>query len=346
MDANEVKQSLSENDIFTLLQELGAQPKLKGSNIICKTICHNGHSHKLTYYSNSHSFYCFTECGHMDLYGLIGKIKGLTFFESFKFVCQRFGLSYGNSNYGSDRVDMSFFKKFEPKDMAAEIKLLDKKILNSYYDYYHKSWIEDNISPKTMKKFNIKYSVLDNQIIIPHYDLKGNLIGVRARNLNQELVDSGKKYMPVFYKNRFLKHPTGACLYGLNFNLEQITDYRAIILCESEKSVMQIDTMFPDMSIAVALSGSTLTDTQLEIINDLDIERVIIALDKEFTEVGSIEEKYYIEKINSVFINKLGSRFETSVMWDVEGLLDLKDSPSDKGPETFMKLFHNRILVA
>lgn len=79
MDANEVKQSLSENDIFTLLQELGAQPKLKGSNIICKTICHNGHSHKLTYYSNSHSFYCFTECGHMDLYGLIGKIKGLTF---------------------------------------------------------------------------------------------------------------------------------------------------------------------------------------------------------------------------------------------------------------------------
>lgn len=84
--------------------------------------------------------------------------------------------------------------------MAAEIKLLDKKILDSYYDYYHKSWIEDNISPKTMKKFNIKYSVLDNQIIIPHYDLKGNLVGVRARNLNQELVNSGKNICPCFTK--------------------------------------------------------------------------------------------------------------------------------------------------
>ncbi|WP_353856823.1 hypothetical protein [Bacillus sp. Bos-x628] len=282
----------------------------------------------------------------MDLYGLIGKIKGLTFFESFKFICKRFGLSYRSSNFTSDKVDMSFFEKFKPKDITAEINQLDKKILNSYYDFYHKSWIEDNISPKTMKKFNIKYSVIDNQIIIPHYDLKGNLIGIRARNLNQELVNSGKKYMPVFYKNRFLKHPTGSCLYGLNFNLKQIKDYGAIILCESEKSVMQIDTMFPDMSIAVSLSGSTLTDTQIELLNNLGIEQVIIALDKEFSEVGSIEEKYYIEKINSVFINKLGSRFETSVMWDVEGLLDLKDSPSDKGAEIFMKLFNNRILVA
>ena len=62
------------------------------------------------------------------------------------------------------------------------------------------------------------FHVLDNQIVIPHYDLDDNLIGVRARNMDKDLVEKGMKYFPVRYKRDILRHPTGAVLYGLNFN--------------------------------------------------------------------------------------------------------------------------------
>lgn len=349
MNANEVKEALNENDIFALLEELGAEPKIKGKYIVCRTICHNpAHTgkHKLYYYLDSKMFHCYTECStSMDIYGLVGKVLNLDFFDSFKYVCEKFGITYNSSEVHSDRVDMSFFEKFKIKDEKVELNVLDEKILNSYYDFYHYSWIEENISPKTMKKFNIKFSILNNQIIIPHYDLWGNLIGVRARNLDKNLVESGQKYMPVFYKGRFLRHPTGASLYGLNFNRKMIEKYKTIILVEAEKSVMQLDTMLPEKSIAVSISGSSLTNHQLKILNALDIEEVVIALDKEFVEVGSKEEKYYAQKITNVFIDKLSPRYRTSVIWDVNGLLNLKDSPTDKGLDVFLTLFENRIFV-
>jgi hypothetical protein len=77
----------------------------------------------------------------------------------------------------------------------------------------------------------------------------------------------------------------------------------------------------------------------------LDIDEVIIAMDKEFSEIGSQEEKFYAEKIKNVFIDKLKPYFRISVIWDLNNLLDEKDSPTDKGKEVFKSLFENRIAV-
>ena len=133
-----------------------------------------------------------------------------------------------------------------------------------------------------MMKYNIRYSIVDNQIIIPHYDEYGNLIGVRGRNLNKDKVDEGKKYMPIFYEGKVLKHLTGANLYGLDKNKEMIEKHKTMILFESEKSVLQLDSMMPDHSIGVCVSGSSLTQYQLELIKKLSIDEVIIGVDKEF----------------------------------------------------------------
>lgn len=346
MDANEVKQILSDNDLISLLNDLGAEPQRMGNNIHCKTICHSGHKHKLIYFGDSRMFRCFTDsCGSMDIYGLVGRVMDLDFYNSFKYVCMKFGISYQGGFAESDRIDTSFFQKFKKQKEKINLKKLNKNILNSYWNLYHQSWIDDGISVSSMKKFGIKFSISDNQIIIPHYDIDGNLIGVRARNLNPELVEDGKKYMPVYWKKEVLKHPTGAALYGLNVTKESIEQCKTVILFESEKSVLQLDTMLPDMSIGVCLSGSNMTYHQLDILKTLNVDEVIIALDKEFEEVGSPEEKFYAQKITNVFIDKLSPYYRTSVIRDTEGLLDLKDSPTDKGLKVFSKLFEQRIVV-
>lgn len=349
MDATDVKNLLSANDIYSLLSDFGGEPRNGVSVIVSRTCCHNpAHegSHKLIYYPDSKSFRCYTGCGSFDVFGLVSKVLNLEFSESFRYVCMKFGISYfRNETDDSERVDMSFIPKLKRQKEIIQLNTLDKSILNTYYDLYHHSWIDEGIRKESMKKFGIKYAISDNQIIIPHFDINGGLIGVRARNFNEKLVDDGKKYMPVYYKKQVLKHPTGAALYGLDKTKEQVEKYKAIILFESEKSVMQLDSMIPDMSIGACVSGSSLTYHQVDILNSLDIDEVIVAPDKEFEEIGSQEEQFYAHKIRSSFIDKLQSRYRTSVIWDVEGQLKLKDSPTDRGLETFNKLFQQRIRI-
>jgi hypothetical protein len=347
VDAGQVKDILSINDIFDLLSDLGADPVKKGNQLFCRTVCHGGHKHKLIYFHESKTFSCFTgNCGHgFDLYVLIGKVYGLDFGSSFRYICGKFNI---NSEYGfltGDRVDTSFILKFKKKEPQYILNELDPTMLNSFYKLYHHSWIEDGISIKTMRKFNTLFSIRENKIIIPHFDIDGRLIGIRGRALNQEEVDAGKKYMPIFHKGEVRKHPTGGNIYGLNVTKEAIIRYKTLILFESEKGPQQLDTMLPDFSIGGGISGSALTDEQVKILQSLGIENVVLGLDKEFTENGSDEEKFYKQKVASGFIAKLVPYFRVSLLWDRKNLLEYKDSPTDKGVEVFQQLWENRIFI-
>lgn len=347
MNASKVKDLLTDQDIYNLLEELGAEPEL-GTVINSRTRCHNSAhegKHKLYYYSDTKTFRCYTGCGSMDIFGLIMKIFDLDFYQAYKYICSKFGIDSSYNSYDSDVVDTSYFKRFKRKNEIITLNKLDEGILKNYFPIYHESWIKDGISIESMKKYGIKFSIINNQIIIPHRDEKGQLVGIRSRNLNKELVDNGKKYMPVWYRGKSLKHPTGACLYGLDINKEDIEKYKTVIIFESEKSVLQLDTMFPEKSIGVCISGSNLSNHQLELLKKLDISEVVIALDKEFNEVGSEKEKFYAQKIEDTISSRLIPYFTTSVIWDVNNLINEKSSPTDHGRETFSELFNNRIFL-
>ena len=351
MDANEFIQTLNDRDIYSLLEHLGGNPKETNKGLDSSTICHNHDGtgkHNLRYFSESHSFTCFSSCGTMSIYDLVSKVLELDFYNSFKYVLSFFNqsiydMSYKQKSYEDD-IDLSFFNR-EFKVESNKLKELNPKVLNVYYDQYYKGWIDEGISIKTMQKYNIKTSIIDEQIIIPHYDEDNRLVGVRCRNLNKQLVDDGKKYMPVFQGNEMLNHSTGSVLYGLNFNKDMINKRRKIILFESEKSVMKLDSYIPDMSIGVCLSGSNLTNKQVDIIKSLNVSEVIVALDREFNSIGDDEEKYFARKIEETFLNKLSVFANVSVIWDTKGLLNRSDSPIDKGLEVFKELLNDRIIL-
>ena len=351
MDANEFIQTLNDRDIYSLLEHLGGNPKETNKGLDSSTICHNHDGtgkHNLRYFSESHSFTCFSSCGTMSIYDLVSKVLELDFYNSFKYVLSFFNqsiydMSYKQKSYEDD-IDLSFFNR-EFKVESNKLKELSPKVLNPYYDMYYQGWIDEGISIKTMQKYNIKTSIIDEQIIIPHYDEDNRLVGVRCRNLNKRLVDDGKKYMPVFQGGDMLNHSTGSVLYGLNFNKDMINKRRKIILFESEKSVMKLDSYIPDMSIGVCLSGSNLTNKQVDIIKSLNVSEVIVALDREFNSIGDDEEKYFARKIEETFLNKLSVFANVSVIWDTKGLLNRSDSPIDKGLEVFKELLNDRIIL-
>lgn len=347
MDAQSLKEQLSPNDIITLLTQLGAEPYEQNGQIIARTACHNpdhSGSHKLYYYQDTKTLHCYSNCGSFDVFELIQKVKGVDFSEAFKYIKEYFGYENELTEYNyDDIIDLSFFNKFNKVINYEPLKTLSHNVLNRYDDKYHISWVKEGIMPSTMRKFDIKMSIEDKQIIIPHKNEHGDIIGVRARNLDPFLVDKGLKYTPVKQKKSFLNHPTGAALYGLYENKQNILRTKKLILFESEKSVLQLDSMYYGEGIGVCVSGSSFSDRQLDLIKNLDIEEVVIAFDKEYSKIGDKLERYYAEKIEKTIANKMKGYFSVSVIWDKKGLLEEKDSPTDKGCDIFHKLWKNRI---
>lgn len=358
MDIKKLKELITVEQIIQLMHSLGADSK-QGSNpneIMFRTICHGGDSHKLYFYKDTKEFHCYSNCGQMDVVNVVENVKNFSVRQAVNFICNLFGFGSDNMVEGFFdeqtyvTTDLEILSRYETGfnksvDMSREFKYINEEILNRYYKYYHPAFYEDGIGLQTLYKFDIRYDILNERIIIPHRDELGGLIAIRCRNLDQEMIDMGFKYMPITVNRKLLSAKTSKYLYGLYYNQENIKNTKKIILLEAEKSVMQLDTILDGNNIGVALSSSSLSLIQVELIKELGVEEVIVALDKEYEEYGTKEEKAYAMKVRKGIINKLLPYFTVSVMWDKEGLIGLKQSPTDCGKDIFFKLFNNRIKV-
>ena len=360
MKASELRERLTINDIFNIMEKLGADhlPDSGGNEVMFRTVCHCGDSHKLYFFKDTKMFHCYTNCGQMNVINVVENALGISFIEAKEYIqkvvgiYEGFDMEIGFNQYDlkeSSENDLELLRRNEtykkPIDLTRKYTILDESILNTFRKMYHPAFYNDGISIKTLYKFGIRYDILNHRIIIPHWDENGNLIAVRCRNLDEELIEQGVKYTPIYLNGKPLSAPTRMYFYGLNFNIDVIKRIKKVILVESEKAVMQIDTMLDGNGFALALSSSSLHLIQVELLKSLGIEEVIIALDKEYDEFGSKEEKLYAMKIRKSLINKLIPYFEVSVMWDKTGLLKKKDSPSDRGEKVFTQLYNNRIRI-
>ena len=93
---------------------------------------------------------------------------------------------------------------------------------------------------------------------------------------------------------------------------------------------------------AAAVCGSKLNKYALDIlIRTCHPQEIVVCFDKE--EVSKNEETYFNKLYNMCLKYKNYANF--SFIYDKENLLDLKDSPSDKGEEVFLKLLRARVRV-
>lgn len=358
MRASDLINRLTITDIKNILGSLGADYiNDEGNEIHFRTICHNGDSHKLYFYKDTKMFHCYSNCGQMTLFDVVANNLDIEFAQAKSYIEQFCGIYEGfdmqtgfNQVISNDRIesDLDLLMRHEVKkqvDMTRKLKQVDESILSTFRILFHPAFYQDGISIETMRKFGIRYDILNYRIIIPHRDEKGNLIAIRCRNLDEELVSAKIKYTPIFHNGKPLASPTRMYLYGLYYSLETIKKIKKVIIVESEKAVMQVDTMLNGNGFAVALSGSSIHAIQIELLRELGVEEVIIAMDKEYENYGSKEEKVYAIKIRKSLIDKLLPYFNVSIMWDMNNFLSKKDSPTDKGYEVFETLYKNRIKI-
>ena len=363
IDKDYLIEHITEEQILNILERFGAVPfgAIKEKEIWFKTICHGGNSHKLCYFRNSKSFYCYTNCGQMSLFNLIMKIKNCTFSDSIKFIANELGISnrFGfNKNYESQNQEMTNIDRYIKirKNKVKKLELLPVITTNilSYFenDVFYSGWIEEGISIQTMEFFNIRWYELEKHIIIPHYNLNGELIGIRRRSLQEK--DIKNKYMPEFIQGTMYGHSLNLNLYGLDKHLNGIKRTKKVVIVESEKSVLLAHEYYGKNAFVIATCGFNISNWHRDMLLNLGVEEVMLGFDKDFEileydqlEEDSEEYKKYQRFINRIYslAHKFTAFCRTYVLWDNMNLLDKKDSPFDKGKDILELIMKNKIEI-
>lgn len=344
----EIVENLSTEKIIQLMTTLGAEDYIeKQGYVIFPTICHNEDpseaSMKLYYYENSHLFLCYTECGALTIFQFLKNYYETRGIE-YDWYSDIYQVILDCSNFNLiDSFKTTKYKSQKDKYVQKEVPILPtypNGILDCFIKFYPPEWLYDGISKATMDKFNICFSSIQNKIIIPHYNINGELVGIRGRALDEWEIENIGKYMPVKLENKWYSHPLSLNLYGLNITKENIKRTGICYIFESEKSVMQCDDFKMD-NCAVAVCGSQLNKWQIKIlIKECHPQEIVLCFDKE--EIPP-DDNYF----NKLY--KLCSKYKNyanfSFIYDRMKLLDMKDSPSDKGEEVFQKLLSKRVKV-
>ena len=338
----ELRSALTPEHIIHLLSLLGASEfQDRGDYIQFRTICHNYHEHdgnfNLSYYKDSKRFYCFSNCGSMDIFDLVKNRWEVLDSGDETHLTNRLYWVLNHSQVDLDAsapVFISPFNKDDYSNPTVEIILPERptEVLEAFTKKYCIEWLRDGISTEAMDEYNILYSPSRNAIIIPHYDVNDRLIGVRKRVLNPEEIEKGK-YKPIYIEGISYSHPLSFNLYGLNKVKEEIRTRGRIVIAEGEKAPLQSYTLYGKHNYVVAACGNKINRWQIHLIMKYcQPKEIIVAFDK-----GVSYD--YLEKMCSRYTSYCNMSFT----YDFQDVLKDKESPFDRGKDILEDLLHRRV---
>ena len=373
----EIKNNLTIDQIYEFLADAGGEPQIHGDLIISRTICHNPPgqgSFKLYYYDNTKLFKCYTDCpeNSFDIFELTLKIKRLAgeqiiywsrdavqtsrpwdLPDAVRYIAIYYGFEAPEEKFSEKRIELQDWQILSKLEAKKHQKINKQTIsLSIFEDNFLMNlprprilpWEREGIKLDIMNIHNICYNPKNQSIIIPHYDINNQLIGVRERTLIKENEVRGK-YIPATINGKMYNHPLSFNLYNINISKNNIRNIKKVIVFQGEKSTLLYGSYFGiENDISVAACGSNLINYQMELLLSLGVQEVIIAFDRQYKELGDKEWKQWTKKLYQIH-NKYGGLVQISYLFDTTNLLNYKSSPIDHGIDTFLTLFKERIII-
>ena len=350
--------SITLEDVQFFLETLGVdqiEVNKEKEYLICPTICHNplheDSSMKLYWYQNNKIFRCYTECDEaMSIFKLYQKFIELNRgekisepeAEDYVKKCLQHIIVSDKTFHSSLALDL---EKYNINNSTTVLPEYPEKMLSYFIKYYHPSWLKDGITKEVMDKFNIRFLLSQNKIVIPHFDINHRLIGIRGRALDPKEIEIAGKYRPIQIGTVLYTHPLQFNLYGIYEHQNGIRKRKIAIIAEGEKSVLLDDVYYGQLSNTVACCGSIFNKYHINLLtNILGANEIVIAFDKEYEDWRTEKARKYREKIEKM-CKRYTNQASFSYIWDYNNLLREKDSPFDRGKEIFEKLFKERVRV-
>lgn len=318
------------------------------------TACHNRDpfkgSPKLLFYHDTGMFQCLTQCScSMDIISLTQKrlkllSKPCSFLDAVNFIIETTGLEVDTVKRINkpNLCDWSGLEKFVRfRSTGSTLEPYDKSILDQLDHSVPQQWLDEGISADTMVKYQIGYYDRLNATTIPCFAQDGSLIGIRCRHWRPEEIEAGK-YRPLsLLDGTTYKFPTNQVFYGINWNWGEIERTGTVMIVESEKAVMWLDSLYHEKNVALGMYGKNLGLQRRNQLIKLGVNRVIYIPDNDW--IGKTQSDF--DKWEQDVI-KFGNQFKgyanVEVVWDNLGLLKEKENATDGGIETWNKLFDNK----
>lgn len=238
-------------------------------------------------------------------------------------------------------TDWSGLEKFiTVRNGGNSLPVYDKTVLQELPQQPCEAWIQEGISKETQELFQIGWYGRDWGTTIPVYDNQYNLVGIRCRYWGQS--GENGKYRPLSLLNGTIyKFPTNAVLYGLAQNQYEIERTGTVMIAESEKAVLKLNTWYGSKSTAVAMFGSQLGLQRRNQLIKLGVNHVVLIVDNDATSKSDAEFEQWNQKILKQ-AELWSGLAQVDVVWDSLGLLEEKENATDKDKATFEKLYEAR----
>jgi hypothetical protein len=365
-DKQEIKKQITLDQVFELLQDWGGDPEYTSYGILSSTICHNQPgegSRKLYYYNNEEGglFRCYTGCNDtFDIFELAIKVaniqdnKNYDLNDAVRKLAYRFGLiAYlDDDEEQSGLEDWKILNKYDKideidiKDYNVFLKDYDETILSRFnYNVKIGPWLKEGMTQEVLDESFIGFYPGGDQITIPHFDKEGRFIGLRGRALNQEEAERFGKYRPIKIGKLLYTHPLGMNLYNLNNSQENIAALGKAVVFESEKSCLLYRSYFgPENDISVACCGSSISAYQIHMLIAAGAKEIVVAFDRDFEKLGDDTHKRQIANFRKLH-NRYKNYVQLSFINDRNLITGYKNSPIDCGPDKFLQLFKERVIL-
>lgn len=222
-----------------------------------------------------------------------------------------------------------FYKKIhkmKKRKVNNEIKTYKESVLDEYLILPSARFLNDGVSYDVQEKYKIGYDVSTGRIIVPWRNLSGELVGIMGRLNKEEIEEFESKYLPI------IAFPKSKTLFGFSENYKSIQEQGLVIIVESEKGVMKLESM--GVNVGLGLGGSSLSTFQANNIKSLFPKRIIVGLDEGLDEEISREMAKQL-KMDTLFENEVGYIYDEENKYLPKGS---KMSPSDLPLEKFKKL--------
>lgn len=358
VDVKKLKKALTLSHYDIILRELGI-PIFSKSNTEWR--CWSGEKNRnpmdgspaLVFFPDTKIFIGYTSSRSYDAISLVQTRLNLlgqtcSFLDACNWILEKTGLDptkITKSLTNTHVYDWSELERFvKVRKYGNQLPEYNRNIIDTLPPLYPQAWIDEGISEETMAKYQIRYYERCNQTVIPCFDDEARLIGVRVRNWDKDRVEQAK-YMPLItLDGQCYKFNTNQVFYGINYNKPEIERTGKVIIVESEKAVMKLDTYMGRHNIALAMYGSNLGIQRRNQLIKMGVNTVSYVVDNDF--IGQDDEFFeqWREKIQH-FIKLWDGFCRIEIVWDNLGLLGPKENATDRTKEVWEQLWENREII-
>jgi len=332
MTSNQLKIKLNEEHITQILESTGCHSIKQSKNYIQAGLPNGDNPKSVCVYIDNTDYFTsiytrpeFEKKHFKDIITLVEFIEHKSNAQAIYRICKICGFDY----YKEEIKMPSFLKWLSFVETGIkkitdneDVKVFPEKILNQFDITPVLKWVQEGISSKSQRQFQIGLDVATERIVIPIRDELGALVGVKGRLLSNDSIENDK-YMYLY------SCPKNKILFGLDQNFKEIIKANEVIVVEAEKSVIKLNSL--NYKNAVAIGSKSISRIQTDKLLRLNVP-ITLALDKDVVK----------EELTEI-VNDLKFPFNlthVSIIFDLMGFLEEKESPMDNA-ETWDVLYQN-----